>query len=486
VGDLRTGAGRSVGTAGRLAALVTLTAVTALGVVAAVPTGSASAAAPSAATATSTPAAETASAGGPAGSGAPVQLDPSHLAALRSSVSGSEQKAGLPTVPAPAVRPASSAPFTGANLWLILPSGDAFAVNEPVVSASGQAGGAQLDLTIGSASESVTFSFHAPALTTGLYTTENPGTTAVVNSGFCSPAPATGLFKIDQIAWDTMGNPTAAAVQFDLVCPGSGAELLGTIAYQMTNSTPNQGYYSYDQYGDLFGFGNDDYLAYLGDPAFLNLNAPILSMATTPSGSGYWMMGGDGGIFSYGDAGFHGSTGGMHLNAPAVSMAATADGGGYWFVASDGGVFSFGDAAFYGSMGGKPLNAPMVGMAPTSNGQGYYLVGSDGGIFAFNAPFGGSMGGQLINRPMVGVAVDPATGGYWEVASDGGIFSFNAPFHGSTGGETLVRPIVGMLSTPDGNGYWLTASDGGIFSFNAPFFGSLGGQGLTNIAGMAI
>jgi hypothetical protein len=30
-------------------------------------------------------------------------------------------------------------------------------------------------------------------------------------------------------------------------------------------------------------------------------------------------------------------------------MSATPDGKGYWLVASDGGVFSFGDAAFYGS-----------------------------------------------------------------------------------------------------------------------------------------
>jgi hypothetical protein len=31
----------------------------------------------------------------------------------------------------------------------------------------------------------------------------------------------------------------------------------------------------------------------------------------------------DGGIFSFGDAGFHGSTGAMTLNKPVVGMAAT-------------------------------------------------------------------------------------------------------------------------------------------------------------------
>ena len=42
----------------------------------------------------------------------------------------------------------------------------------------------------------------------------------------------------------------------------------------------------------------------------------------------------------------------LTLNKPVVGMAATPDGKGYWLVASDGGVFTFGDAQFYGSTGG--------------------------------------------------------------------------------------------------------------------------------------
>src|SRR5205807_8094772 len=62
----------------------------------------------------------------------------------------------------------------------------------------------------------------------------------------------------------------------------------------------------------------------------------------------------DGGVFNYGVP-FQGSTGSLKLNKPIVGMAATPTGGGYWLVASDGGVFSFGDAGFFGSMGGTPL-----------------------------------------------------------------------------------------------------------------------------------
>jgi hypothetical protein len=72
-------------------------------------------------------------------------------------------------------------------------------------------------------------------------------------------------------------------------------------------------------------------------------------MAPTASGRGYWLVASDGGIFSFGDAVFRGSTGALRLARPIVGMAPTPAGNGYWLVASDGGVFSFGDARFLGS-----------------------------------------------------------------------------------------------------------------------------------------
>jgi hypothetical protein len=117
----------------------------------------------------------------------------------------------------------------------------------------------------------------------------------------------------------------------------------------------------------------------------------VVGMAATPDGGGYWEVGADGGIFSFGDAGFHGSMGGHPQNRPIVGMAATPDGAGYWEVGADGGIFSFGDARFFGSMGGHPLNRPIVGMAATPDGAGYWEVGADGGIFSFgDAPYQGS------------------------------------------------------------------------------------------------
>ncbi len=206
------------------------------------------------------------------------------------------------------------------------------------------------------------------------------------------------------------------------------------------------------------------------------LNAPIVGIAATADGGGYWNAAADGGIFGFGDAAFYGSMGGQSLNQPIVGMAATPDGGGYWMVAADGGIFSFGDAGFHGSMGGQSLNQPIVGMAATPDGGGYWMVAADGGIFSFgDAAFDGSMGGQSLNQPIVGMAATSA--GYWMVAADGGIFSFgDAGFHGSMGGQFLRLPMTGMAATPDGGGYWLVAEDGGIFGFgDAGFYGSASG-----------
>jgi hypothetical protein len=237
-------------------------------------------------------------------------------------------------------------------------------------------------------------------------------------------------------------------------------------------------------FGQVFGFGT---ATDFGSPGRINL--PVVGMASTPSGNGYWITAGDGGVFTFGDAGFFGSAGAIKLNRPVVGMTSTPSGNGYWFVATDGGIFSYGDAVFHGSTGNIALNKPIVGMTATPTGNGYWLVASDGGIFGFgDATFHGSMGGIPLNKPIVAMASSPTGQGYWLVASDGGIFSFgDARFFGSTGDIVLARPVVGMAPTTTGNGYWFVADDGGIFAYgDAVFHGSLGGTRLSGpVVGMA-
>jgi poly-gamma-glutamate synthesis protein (capsule biosynthesis protein) len=145
--------------------------------------------------------------------------------------------------------------------------------------------------------------------------------------------------------------------------------------------------------------------------------------------------------------------------ARAVGIAVTSDDGGYWVVGPDGGVFSFGDARFFGSAATIPLNQPVVGMAVTPDGGGYWLVASDGGIFSFgDANYHGSTGGIHLNKPVVGMAATPDGDGYWLVASDGGIFSFgDAGFYGSAVGGLAGRAAAAIARTPSGLGYDILA-----------------------------
>jgi hypothetical protein len=209
------------------------------------------------------------------------------------------------------------------------------------------------------------------------------------------------------------------------------------------------------------------------------LLSPVVGIEATPTGRGYWLASGNGGVFCFGDAHFAGSLGGVRLRSPIVDIARTPSGKGYWMAGLDGGVFCFGDARFHGSMGGEHLNGLIVAMAATPSGKGYWLVASDGGVFCFgDARFHGSMGGTHLNRPIVGLASTATGKGYWMVASDGGVFCFgDAHFRGSTAGRHLNAPIVGMAGTQSGNGYWFVAGDGGISAFgDAHYFGGATGR----------
>jgi hypothetical protein len=54
------------------------------------------------------------------------------------------------------------------------------------------------------------------------------------------------------------------------------------------------------------------------------------------------------------------------LNRPVVGMAVTSTGKGYWLAAEDGGIFNFGDARWVGSAATTPLNQPIVGIAASN------------------------------------------------------------------------------------------------------------------------
>ena len=206
-------------------------------------------------------------------------------------------------------------------------------------------------------------------------------------------------------------------------------------------------------------------------------------MAATPDGGGYWLVASDGGVFSFGDAGFHGSTGAMPLNKPMVGMAATPDGGGTGWWPPTAGSSPSATPSFHGSTGAMPLNKPIVGMAATPDGGGYWLVASDGGVFSFGDA----------ELPRIGRCPGPqqAHRGHGRHPRRRRVLAGGLRRRGvrlrrrqflrlpSRSGHREHQPIVGMAATPDGGGYWIVGQDGALYSYgDANYLGSLVGAGL--------
>jgi len=210
-----------------------------------------------------------------------------------------------------------------------------------------------------------------------------------------------------------------------------------------------------------------------------------------PVQHGYWLVGSDGGIFTFGSAHFFGSTGNLHLQRPVVGITPTADQGGYWLVASDGGIFAFGDAGFFGSIPGlgmsppgsglpHSLNAPIVGMVPSADGGGYFMVASDGGVFAFgDAQFEGSCPGiGGCNGAAVSVVPDASGHGYWLVTKTGSVYTFgDAPYYGAPGPQGT--PITAAVRSADGAGYYVLLGNGTVYGYGdaVPRGGPIGAVG---------
>jgi hypothetical protein len=230
------------------------------------------------------------------------------------------------------------------------------------------------------------------------------------------------------------------------------------------------GYYVLGSDGGIFSFGA---APFFGSVPGLKLPAKVtaLRLSTTKTGLGYTILGADGGIFTFGDAAFHGSVPGLNLpvRVSALDLRPTNTGNGYWVLGADGGVFSFGDAEFYGSLPGIGVVNKAIRLVPTPTGKGYWILGKDGGVFSFgDASFYGSVPGLGIdNAAVVAMAAPPTPktianptttsatsrpAGYWVLAADGGVFAFGAPFYGSLPGTGLCQPPKGVQLAPSATG----------------------------------
>ena len=192
-----------------------------------------------------------------------------------------------------------------------------------------------------------------------------------------------------------------------------------------------------------------------------------MSIQSTPSGEGYWIVDQKGKVYAFGDAVKKGDMSGQTLNGPVRRLEPTPSGVGYWLLASDGGVFSFG-VPFFGSAGARPPNAAVISMASTASGGGYLMVTARGEVLPFgDAKSEGDTKALQLAAPVISLALGASGRGYWLYAQDGGVFSFGVPFHGSVPGLGLctVPKTVALRATDTGDGYWIVTDHGKVYPF---------------------
>jgi len=164
-----------------------------------------------------------------------------------------------------------------------------------------------------------------------------------------------------------MGKAAALIVALLMVVAAAVASPAG--ADMSTPPTGGPGLWSVTSAGAVQAIGG---AVWYGDASGLELWQPVIGIASTPTGRGYWLAARDSGVFSYGDAPYRGNlidqliardnlppgtlNGGnilQYLHGEIVDIAPAPDGGGYWLLGADGGVFNFGAAAFQGSLSGS-------------------------------------------------------------------------------------------------------------------------------------
>ena len=242
--------------------------------------------------------------------------------------------------------------------------------------------------------------------------------------------------------------------------PFGDAAIYGPIVLGGANAlsivtTDGSGVWVLDSTGKVYVRGASGHFGDLiTNPVTLDPGENVATLSVKPDGTGYWIFTNKGRAIPFGSASFFGDMTAFVLDGDVIASVSTTTGLGYYMVGADGGIFTFGDAVFYGSVPQvvplDQLAQPLVGIAPDPDGAGYWLVAGDGGIFSFAAPFVGSVPGVLppgvqLAQPVVGAIA--YADGYLAVAADGGIFNFSSiDFLGSLGANPPDTPVKGVAA----------------------------------------
>lgn len=111
------------------------------------------------------------------------------------------------------------------------------------------------------------------------------------------------------------------------------------------------------------------------------------TMLDSVPGGGIIVARPDGAVDCFDGAGFFGSMIGKKMNAPIVGIASTPSGRGYWLLGEDGGIFCFGDAPYKGPILsyykkwniGLGTQSPLIGIRRGSGDKAYVIVSDNPG-----------------------------------------------------------------------------------------------------------
>jgi hypothetical protein len=229
---------------------------------------------------------------------------------------------------------------------------------------------------------------------------------------------------------------------------------------------PAYGYWELGRNGGVASYGTGWY----GSKSDVFLDKPAATMTSTTSGYGYWIVTKSGRVFPFGDAKNRGQLTGKQITV--VDLETTPTGKGYWLLAKSGRVFAYGDAANKG--GAMENGSTFAGMASTPTGLGYWLFATNGNVFAYgDASDHGGLANDGLNAPVIGGDNFGSTG-YWLATAGGRVAAFgDAPSLGQP--ETVNAPVVSFASNTSGAGYWLMTERGKLWSFgDAPALGTWG------------
>lgn len=284
------------------------------------------------------------------------------------------------------------------------------------------------------------------------------------------PEPTVDAFSVTTDCIGTVLLPQASCdvvVAFTPLRPGASVATMrvshdgsSRVIEQTLGGQGVVGLYQAGAFGELLTYGD---AKYYGDLSHVAIDSPILAVAATPSGEGYWLMEASGRVHPFGDA--------ANLGSPdlpdaeyGIALASTPTGRGYWVATQTGGIYTVGDAGFFGSAAGTlGPDVDIVDLAASPTGKGYWLVDSAGGVHAFgDAVFSGSAASLPPRYPITGVAATSTGRGYWLIDALGGVFAYgdaqafpadvNA-YSGYSLETALSDAVISIKPVPYGQGF---------------------------------